>query len=64
VSLGDIANPAAPRFAWEAGEAVARMTGETGDLVRVDGRRVSAAGTFTDEVSGRSAEGSLSAVCP
>lgn len=60
VSLDDIEDFENPRVGWSAGGPGS----DAGEIIQVDGRRVSVEATFTDEVSGDTAEGTLSAVCP
>lgn len=56
VSIADIENGGNPTVSWEAfGDAVS---------IEVDGNDISATGTFTDNVNGGTAEGTLTATCP
>lgn len=64
VSLDDVEDFDNPRVGWSAGGPGSDPRGAAGEIIEVDGKRVSVEATFTDEVSGETAEGSLSAVCP
>lgn len=64
VSLDDIEDFENPSVGWSAGGPGSGLQGAAGEIIQVDGKRVSVRTTFTDEVSGDTAEGSLSAVCP
>lgn len=56
VSIADIENGGNPTVSWEAfGDAVS---------IEVSGNDITASGTFTDNVNGGTAEGSLTATCP
>ncbi len=62
VTLDDIEDFENPRLAWSAGEA--GLSADRREIIRVDGKRVSATATFTDGVTGATSEGTLTAVCP
>lgn len=64
VSLDDIEDFDNPRVGWSAGGPGSDLRGAAGEIIEVDGKRVSVEATFTDEVSGDTAQGILSAVCP
>lgn len=63
MTLDDVRNPHNPSVDWSAGEAE-RMTGNAGEIIQRDGKRVSVEATFTDEGIGGKIRGTLTAVCP
>jgi hypothetical protein len=63
VTLDDVEDFENPRVDWSAGE-VGRVTGDIAEILRFDGKRVSATAGFTDGITGATADGTLTAVCP
>ncbi len=63
VSLDDIEDHENPRVAWSAGESTA-ATAPSEEIIHVDGKRVTAEATFTDQTTGTTADGTLEATCP
>ena len=67
VSLNDIEDFENPRVSYSAGGPLAALTGGEEDIIEVDGKNVSATGSFIDDTNEEAfegVEGTLTGTCP
>ena len=63
MSLQQTGRDDGPLVLWEAGGPGPQARAEAGDLIQLDGERVTASGTFVDPETGESAEGTFTGEC-